>query len=217
MDRPYDSPSVDLPSILTNQVATRSPSPVCTNPLAKKKANTMSQMTSLVIAENACWKVRVLVTTHMERPQKAHAPTGRGVSTSPAMVERKMARSVHAWGRTPAGQGMTNFTTNPTATERSAGTIFAPFHTNPGDVAASDDAAATSPAKTTGAGAEDARTRRASAGRCARRADALRPNVEANDAREDVAALLDGEVARGGAALEARAAGARPPRATTVA
>ena len=90
--------------------------------------------------------------------------------------------------------------TNPTATERSAGTIFAPFHTNPGDAAASDDAAATSPAKTTGAFAEDARTRGASAGRCARRADAPRPNVAADDAREDVAALLDCEVARAGAA-----------------
>ena len=53
---------------------------------------------------------------------------------------------------------MTNLTTRPRATERSAGTIFAPFHTNPDGAVASEDAA-TSPARTTGAALDaDART-----------------------------------------------------------
>ena len=95
----------------------------------------MSQMTSFVIALNACWNVSVLVTTVMERPQNAQAPTGSGVSTRPVMVERKMARRVHAWGTTWAGHGTTNFTTSPTAMEISMGVIFAPFHTNPPPVA----------------------------------------------------------------------------------
>mmetsp|Transcript_5719 Transcript_5719/g.20713 ORF Transcript_5719/g.20713 Transcript_5719/m.20713 type:complete len:269 (+) Transcript_5719:471-1277(+) len=50
---PYDNPSVDFPSARTNNVATRSPKPVRTNPLAKKNASTMSQITSFVIALNA--------------------------------------------------------------------------------------------------------------------------------------------------------------------
>ena len=122
---------MDFPNILTKNVATRSPRPVWTKPLAKKNARTMSQMTSFVMAENACWKVSVLVTTVMERPQKAQAPTGRGVRTRPVMVERKMARRVHARGSTAAGHGTTNWITRPTATEMSAGTILAPFHVNP--------------------------------------------------------------------------------------
>lgn len=59
-----------------------------TKPRAKKKEMTISQMTSLVKAEKAAEKESVLVTT-----TKAHAPTGRGLRTRPAIVERKMERS----------------------------------------------------------------------------------------------------------------------------
>jgi hypothetical protein len=38
IDNPYAKPSVLLPIVLTKKVATRSPNPVCTNPLAKKNA-----------------------------------------------------------------------------------------------------------------------------------------------------------------------------------
>jgi len=92
----------------------------------------MSQMTSFVIALNACWNVSVFVTTVMDKPQNAHAPTGRGVRTRPVIVLRKMASNVHARGSTAAGQGTRNLITNPTATDAHAAPIFAPFHTNPG-------------------------------------------------------------------------------------
>lgn len=93
--------------------------------------------------------MRVFVTTHVERPQKAHAPTGKGVRTRPAMVERKMARRVHASGTTPAGQGMTNLTTRPRAMDRTAGVILAPFHTKPPPPLAGGSEAAASPAAAT--------------------------------------------------------------------
>jgi hypothetical protein len=70
---------------------------------------------------NACWNVSVFVTTVMERPQNAHAPTGKGVSTSPVIV----------------------LTTTPTATEIIAGPSFAPVHLNGSDAAASPAAATT--------------------------------------------------------------------------
>jgi hypothetical protein len=85
----------------------------------------------------------------MDKPQKAQAPTGSGVSTKPVMVDRKMASKVHAWGSTAAGHGTRNFMARPTATEMIAGTIFAPFQTKPppvgGAAAVSADAATTTP------------------------------------------------------------------------
>ena len=102
---------------------------------------------------NACWNVSVFVTTVMERPQNAHAPTGKGVSTSPVIVLRNIASSVHASGTTAAGHGTRNFTTTPTATEIIAGPSFAPVHLNGSDAAASPAAA------TTGEEEEDADAR----------------------------------------------------------
>jgi hypothetical protein len=102
---------------------------------------------------NACWNVSVFVTTVMERPQNAHAPTGKGVSTSPVIVLRNIASSVHASGTTAAGHGTRNFTTTPTATDIIAGPSFAPVHLNGSDAAASPAAA------TTGEEEEDADAR----------------------------------------------------------
>lgn len=124
---PYDNPNVLLPSHFTKYVAIRSPSPVLTNPLAKKNEITINQITSFVNAPKAAEKVRVLVITEAVRPMKAQAPTGRGLSTRPAMVERKMARSCHACGVTSTGRGTRNRTARPTAREIARGTGFAPW------------------------------------------------------------------------------------------
>ena len=77
-------------------MATRSPRPVLTKPLAKKKEMTMSQMTSDVKAENAALNVSTLVAMAAVRPRNAQAPTGSGSSTRPVMVDRKIASSDHA-------------------------------------------------------------------------------------------------------------------------
>ena len=51
---------------------------------AKKNDTTMSQMTSLVKAENACPKLSVLVATAVVTARNAQAPVGSGSSTRPA-------------------------------------------------------------------------------------------------------------------------------------
>lgn len=107
-------------------MATRSPSPVLTKPRAKKKEMTMSQMTSLVNAPNAAVKGSVRVATVAVRPRNAHAPTGSGPRTSPAMVERKMERSCQASGVTSAGRGTRKRTARPAASERKRGSGLAP-------------------------------------------------------------------------------------------
>lgn len=81
----------------------------------------MSQMTSLVKAEKAVAKERVLVRTVTVRPKKAHAPTGNGLRTRPAMVETKMERSCQACGVTSGGLGMRNRTIKPIEIERNSG------------------------------------------------------------------------------------------------
>lgn len=86
----------------------------------------MSQITSLVKAPNAAEKARVLVRTAEVRPRKAQAPTGRGLRTSPAMVERKMASSCHARVETCGGFGTRNRTASPIDTEITSGMSLAP-------------------------------------------------------------------------------------------
>lgn len=117
-----------FPSHLTKYVAIRSPNPVFTNPRAKKKEMTISQMTSFVKALNAAENVRVRVITAVVRPRNAHAPTGRGLRTSPAMVERKMESNCQAWGVTATGLGTRNRTMRPIARDIAKGTAFAPCH-----------------------------------------------------------------------------------------
>lgn len=89
---PYDKVSVLFPSNRTKNMATRSPSPVFTNPFERKNETTISQITSFVKAAKAAAKVRVLVTTASVRQANAHAPTGKGLRISPATVTMKMAR-----------------------------------------------------------------------------------------------------------------------------
>ena len=79
------------PSACTNRFATRCPSPVFSMPFAKKNDTTMSQMTSLLVAANACAKVSVPVATQAVMARKAQAPTGSGSSTSPSTMVAKMA------------------------------------------------------------------------------------------------------------------------------
>lgn len=102
-------------------MAILSPNPVLTKPRAKKNEMTMSQMTSLVKAEKAVAKGRVLVRTVTVRPKKAHAPTGNGLRTRPAMVETKMESSCQACGVTSGGLGMRNRTIKPIEIERNSG------------------------------------------------------------------------------------------------
>lgn len=84
-------------------------------------------MTSLVNAQNAVVKGRVRVITLAVRPRKAHAPTGSGLRTRPAMVERKIARSCHALTVSSGGLGIANRRIRPIATEMTRGTNLAPF------------------------------------------------------------------------------------------
>ncbi|KAD1833306.1 hypothetical protein E3N88_42232 [Mikania micrantha] len=83
-------------------------------------------MTSLVNALNAVVNVRVLVMIVVVRPNRAHAPTGNGDRTSPAMVETKIDKSCHACGVTSTGFGIANRINKPMAIERVKGRIFAP-------------------------------------------------------------------------------------------
>ena len=108
----------------------RSPKPVDTNPLAKKNAKTISQMTSFVIAPNACAKVNVFVTTAVVNPRNAHAPTGNGDKTKPATVAKKIDSKFQACGTTPSGLGTTKQTNKPKPTDIAAAFKFAPFQTN---------------------------------------------------------------------------------------
>lgn len=86
----------------------------------------MSQITSLVKALKAAEKERVFVTTEAVRPKKAHAPTGNGLRTRPAIVERKMERSCHASGVTSTGLGTKKRTMRPMEMEMMKGIGFAP-------------------------------------------------------------------------------------------
>lgn len=83
-------------------------------------------MTSLVKAVKAVVNVRVLVKIVVVRPRKAHAPTGNGDKTSPAMVDTKIDRSCHACGVTSTGFGTAKRNSKPIAIESEKGTIFAP-------------------------------------------------------------------------------------------
>jgi hypothetical protein len=80
---------VFFPSYLTKSEATRSPRPVFTDPLAKKKEITINQITPFVNAPNAAANVSVFVTTATVSPRNAHAPTSSGDSISPVIVDAK--------------------------------------------------------------------------------------------------------------------------------
>jgi hypothetical protein len=97
-----------------------------TKPRAKKKEMTKSQMTSLVKAEKAQEKDRVLVTTEAVRLRKAQAPTGRGLRTRPEMVEMKMESNCHALGETSRGLGTRNLTMRATEIEMRKGMGLTP-------------------------------------------------------------------------------------------
>lgn len=83
-------------------------------------------MTSLVKALKAAVKVRVLVRTVAVRPRKAQAPTGSGLRTRPATVERKMARSCQAWEEREMGFGIRNWRDRPMERESMRGRILGP-------------------------------------------------------------------------------------------
>lgn len=77
-------------------------------------------------APKAVEKVRVLVRTEVVRPRKAHAPTGSGLRTRPAMVEAKMESNCQACGVTSGGLGTTKRTMRPMERETINGITFAP-------------------------------------------------------------------------------------------
>lgn len=115
-----------LPNHLTKYVAILSPRPVLTNPRAKKKEMTINQMTSLVNAAKAVENASVLVTIEVVRPRNAHAPTGNGLKTRPAIVERKIERSCHACGETSTGLGTRKRRMRPMEMEITKGSSLAP-------------------------------------------------------------------------------------------
>lgn len=77
-------------------------------------------------ALNAVVKGRVPVTMEDVRPRKAQAPTGNGLRTRPAMVDRKMASNCQACGETSTGLGTKKRTTRPMAMEMMKGMGLAP-------------------------------------------------------------------------------------------
>lgn len=87
---------------------------------------TINQMTSLVKALKADANGSVLVTMEVVRPIKAHAPTGKGLKTRPAIVDKKMAKSCQACGVTSTGLGTRKRTIRPMETERNKGKSLAP-------------------------------------------------------------------------------------------
>lgn len=122
-----------LPNHLTKYVAILSPRPVLTNPRAKKKEMTINQMTSLVNAAKAVENASVLVTIEVVRPRNAHAPTGNGLKTRPAIVERKIERSCHACGETSTGLGTRKRRMRPMEMEITKGSSLAPCGGGGGD------------------------------------------------------------------------------------
>merc|ERR1719421_2415572 len=96
---PYERLSVLLPRSLIKVLATRSERPVLTKLRAKKKARTMSQMTSLVKAWKAAWKGRMPEATVKVRQKSAQAPEV-----------------------TPAGWGHKNHSATAGATDAASGT-----------------------------------------------------------------------------------------------
>merc|ERR1719243_269132 len=84
---PYERLSVLLPRSWMKVLATRSERPVLTKLRAKKKARTMSQMTSLVKAWKAAWKGRMPEAT---------------------VKDRQTEKSAQAWEVPPAGWGHKN-------------------------------------------------------------------------------------------------------------
>lgn len=107
----------------------------------------MSQITSLVKAEKAAEKVRVLVAMAVVTARKAHAPTANGSSTRPAMVETKIERRFQPCMVMPSGTGTRKRRANPREMERMNGIGFAPGQTGAGaggvGTAAAADAEAT--------------------------------------------------------------------------
>ena len=87
----------------------------------------MSQMTSLRKAENACAKLSAPLLTAAVAATAAQAPVGSGSSTSPAIVETKTDRRVHAWGSRPVGTGTRKRRARPMPTEAASGRSLAPF------------------------------------------------------------------------------------------
>ena len=87
---------------------------------------TINQMTSLVKALKAVVNGSVLVTMEVVRPRKAHAPTGKGLKTRPAIVDKKMARSCQACGVTSTGLGTRKRTRRPMEIEIKKGRSLAP-------------------------------------------------------------------------------------------
>ncbi len=75
------------------------------NPRAIKKANTISQTTSLLKPLNASSKVRVPVAVTAMRPKMETVPIGNGFKTTPNIVATKMAKRCIASGLTPSGSG----------------------------------------------------------------------------------------------------------------
>merc|ERR1719243_87912 len=123
---PYERLSVLLPRSWMKVLATRSERPVLTKLRAKKKARTMSQMTSLVKAWKAAWKGRMPEATVKVRQTSAQAPEGSGRSTRPATAETKTEKSAQAWEVTPAGWGHKNHSATAGATDAASGTSGAP-------------------------------------------------------------------------------------------
>lgn len=84
-------------------------------------------MTSFVKAAKALEKDRVWVTMETVRPRKAQAPTGKGLKTRPAMVERNMQSNCQDWGVTSGGLGMRKRTMRPMEIEIMNGRGLAPW------------------------------------------------------------------------------------------
>mmetsp|Transcript_31303 Transcript_31303/g.56809 ORF Transcript_31303/g.56809 Transcript_31303/m.56809 type:complete len:346 (-) Transcript_31303:396-1433(-) len=103
--KPYARPIVVLPKKATNISAMRSPKPVFSNPLAKKKEITINQIVSLHIAAMAVPKLSVFVTNAAARQHRVQAPVGKGCVTRPKIAVAKIPTSLQASLLSPVALG----------------------------------------------------------------------------------------------------------------
>ena len=97
-------------------------------------------------------KLKVFVAIAMVAARKAHAPTARGSTTNPAIVDTKIDNKLHPCTVRPSGMGTTKRSASPKETESKNGSGLAPGHwEGAGDAgrgAAAEAADATTPQET---------------------------------------------------------------------
>mmetsp|Transcript_87947 Transcript_87947/g.257110 ORF Transcript_87947/g.257110 Transcript_87947/m.257110 type:complete len:224 (+) Transcript_87947:394-1065(+) len=106
--------------------AMRSPRPVFWKPSAKKKASRTSQTTSSVNARSPSAKVMVFVKMATADAMRVMPAGGKGLSTTPQIIETNIASMDHACAVTLSGFGTAKRMTQPTARHTASSRTSAP-------------------------------------------------------------------------------------------